>query len=196
MSRFKKIFVVIASFILVATSTFIISICNIKSNVCVAVGEPYSAAVFYYSTSGTEIKDDEKAEKLEKEISNLTNLTVYNKLINGATLDKRIYLDTDGKFSKYTTDLLTNNLVVEFIYNSMQDLIVYDGEDSRVVSYYCISYVIPKTKGFTEIAVYYSLTSNADGNEKNESYASNTPFVLCGNAESLVEFITGLYSND
>lgn len=196
MSKFKKIFVIISACIMVFVSAFLITICSIKSNVGIAVGSPYTAVIFNYSTAGTEIKGEEKLASLENEMDKLTNLSLYRKMINGATLDKRIYIDTDGKFANYTSDLLNNNLVVEFIYNTMQDLVVYEGDDTRVVSYYCISFVIPKTKGFTEIAVYYSLTSNTDGNEKNESYASNTPLILYGNAEKLLTFANKISSGN
>lgn len=196
MSKFKKIFVLIGGIISVLTATFIISICCIKSNVGIAVGNPYSVVVFDCSTSGKEIKGEESFGKLEKEINHLTNISVYSKLINDASLDKKIYLDTDGRFSKYSTDLLNSNLVIEYIYTTSQDLIVYSGKDTRVVSYVCLTFVIPKTKGFTEIAVYYSSTSNTDGNEKNESYASNTPLVLYGDSKSIVKFAEKISSGN
>lgn len=196
MSKFKKIFVIIAGIISAFSATFIISICSIKSNVGIAIGDTYSAVVFDCSTSGKEIKGDDTLKQLEKEVNHLTNISVYSKLINNATLDKKIYLDTDGKFAKYSTDLLNGNLVIEYIYTTSQDLIVYSGKDTRVISYVCISFVIPKSKGYTEIAVYYSSTSNTDGNEKNESYASNTPLVLYGNAKSISKFASKISSGN
>ena len=168
--------------------SFIVTINTVKSNVTIAVGSPYSVVVFDHATTGRETKDESFIENLSEQLSETTNLTIFDKLINGCPLDKKIYQDSDGKYAKWSTDLLHNNLVVEIIYNSMQDLIVYDGDYSRVVSYYCISFVIPDTTDFTEIAVYYSFTQNANNDEKNEDYRENTPLILYGNAEELSEF--------
>lgn len=188
MSKFKKIFVIIACVLSVLTASFLITTCTIKSNVGIATGSPYSIVVFNHSTTGIELKKEQTIKDFHTQMNELTNLTVFEKLLNNATLKKKIYQDSNGKFQKWTNDLLTSNLVVEIIYNSAQDLVVYDGKDSRVVSYYCLSFVIPQTSDFTEIAVYYSLTSNTEDNEKYDSYASCTPLILYGNAESLYEF--------
>lgn len=189
MSKVKKIFIVIACVFSVLIGAFLITVNSVKQNVSIAVGSPYSVVVFDHSTTGKELKSENTLNNFNKKFEKLTNVTVYDKLVNGANLSKRIYQDSDNKFSKWSTDLLNKNLVVEIIYNSMQDLIVYDGKDTRVVSYYCLSFVIPKTTDFTEIAVYYSLTSNTDGNEKNESYASCTPLILYGDAKELSKFV-------
>ena len=189
MSKVKRIFIVIACSITVLISAFLITLNNIKSNVCIAVGSPYSVVVFDHSTTGSEIKDEKVLEKFYKQMEKLTNVSVYDKPVNSATIEKKIFQDSNDRYAKWSTDSLNKNVVIEIIYNSIQDLVVYDGKNSRVVSYYCISFVIPKTDGFTEIAVYYSLTSNSDGNEKNESYAACTPLTLYGNAKELIKFI-------
>lgn len=191
MSRLKKIFVIIAISICVLVSSFLITTNSIKSNVSIAVGKPYSVVVFDHTLAGTEIKDESKISNLDKKLNKTTNVTVFDKLVNGFTLSKKIYQDSEGRYTKWTTDILKNNLVVEIIYNSMQDLVVYDGKNSRVVSYYCISFVIPANKNFTEIPVYYSFTQEAS--EKNKSYAECTPLILCGEAKELSEFVKGLH---
>lgn len=194
MSKFKKIFVILASVISALTASFIITVCNVKSNVAIAVGSPYSVVVFDHATTGKEIKNEETLSELKDQMYNLTNVSVFDKLVNSATIKNKIYQDSKGKFRKWSTDLLNKNLVVEIIYSSMQDLVVYDGKDSRVISYYCISFVIPNTQDFTEIAVYYSLTSNKDNNEKDDSYRANTPLILYGNAEELFAFVKTIKS--
>lgn len=190
MSKLKKIFISVAVVISVLTASFIISICNIRSNVGIAFGSPYSVVIFDHSqTKSNEYKEEDELGKIEKQINGLTNLSIYSKLINGASLSKKIFMDTEGKFSKWTSDLLNKNLVVEFIYTSNQDLVVYEGDIPRTISYVCLSLVIPNTTEFTEIAVYYSTTSNASDNEKNDSYATNTPLILYGNAKDFLEGI-------
>ena len=131
-----------------------------------------------------------KIANLDKQLNETTNLSVFDKLVNGFSLSKKIYQDSEKKYSKWSTDLMKNNLVIEIIYNSMHDLVVYDGDYSRVVSYYCIAFVIPDNKNFTEIPVYYSFTQ--ESSEKDASYAECTPLILCGEAEELSEFVKSL----
>ena len=191
MSRFKKIFVIIACSICVLVSSFLITTNIIKSNVSIAIGKPYSVVVFDHTLAGTEIKDESQISTLDKKINETTTVSVFDKLVNGFTLKKKIYQDSKGRYTKWSTDILKDNLVIEIIYNSMQDLVVYDGKDSRVVSYYCLSFVIPTNKNFTEIPVYYSFTQEAS--EKNASYAECTPLILCGEAEELSEFVKSMH---
>ena len=189
MSRFKKIFIVIACVISALTASFLLTVCNVKSNVGIAVGSPYSIVVFDHATTGKEIKNEETIKRFHDELYGITDVSVFDKLVHGVTIKNRIYQDSESRFAKWSTDLFNENMVIEIIYNKMQDLIVYDGDDTRVVSYYCISFVIPDTDDFTEIAVYYSLTSNADKNEKNDNYRTNTPLILYGDAGEFAEFV-------
>ena len=195
MSKFKKIFMIIACSFIFVIGTFLITISNIKSNVGIAVGSPYTVVVFNHSTTGREIKDESLMKEFNDEMKKLTNVSVYDKLVNGVSLSKNIQVDSNGKLSKYSSDLLNENIVIEIIYNTIQDLVVYDGKDTRVISYFCISFVIPTTKNFTEIPVYYSITSNTQDAEKEKSYMENTPLILTGNAKSFEKFVEKLKSN-
>ena len=60
MSRFKKIFVSIACLICVLIASFLITTNVVKSNVSIAIGNPYSVVVFDHTLAGTEIKDEKK----------------------------------------------------------------------------------------------------------------------------------------
>ena len=189
MSRFKKIFTIIASVVSVLIISFLITVKTVKSNVSIAIGEPYSIVIFDHATTGTEINEIEQINKITNEMGDLTNLTVFDKLINRFNLEKKIYQDSENKYAKWSTDLLAKNLVVEIIYKAetKQDLVVYDGKDTRVISYQCLAFVIPTTERVTEIAVYYSLTSNTNGDAKNQQYRENTPLILYGNADEFYE---------
>ena len=189
MSKFKKIFIIIASVIAGLTASFLITVCSVKSNVGIAVGEPYSIVVFDHATTGKNIKEFVDINEFTRSMKGLTDVSVFDKLVHSASIDNKIYQDSKGKYAKWSTDLHNKNIVIEFIYNKMQDLVVYDAGDSRTISYYCISFVVPETENFTEIAVYYSQTSNTDNNEKDDNYRSNTPLILYGNAKQFIKYI-------
>lgn len=195
MSRLKKIFIAVSAAIMVLTASFVITICNKKINVGIAFDSPYSVIVHNYTYNGTEYKSEDVLEDFGKEFNNLTNLSIYTKLINSVSLSKKISMDSEGKFSKWNTDMMNNNLVIEIIYTNEHDLLVYDNGKSRIISYVCLSFVIPKTTDFTEIAVYYATTSNTQDNEKNNSYSSYTPLVLHGDAEDLLKLVESLEKN-
>lgn len=188
MSRVKKIFVIISCVMICLISSFLIVTCTVKSNVGIAIGSPYSIVIFDHSTTGKELKKEATISEFQNQMENLTAVSVFDKLLGKASLSKRIYQDSDGKFAKWSTDLLNKNIVVEIIYDKTQDLIVYEDDDTRVISYVCLAFVIPEKTDFTEIAVYYSTISSSEGNEKDSSYASCTPLILYGNAEELSKF--------
>ena len=106
MSRFKKIFVILASLICASVLTFVITTTTMKSKVSIAIGSPYSVVVFDHSTSGVESKDENVFSSLNNEIGNTTRITVFDKLINKITLDKKIYQDSTNKYAKWSTDIL------------------------------------------------------------------------------------------
>lgn len=189
MSRLKKIFVVIACVLVVAVSSFLIVICNKKQNVGIALNNPFSITVFNKTVSGDTITDEQKIAGYIEVVSEVTNLTIYDRLTNGISLKDKLYLDTDGKFKTWSLDLLNKNLVIEVVYNMSQDLIVYEGDNPRVISFVCLAFVIPNPEEINEIAVYYSLISNMDSNERYNSYAENTPIILYGDANKLVQFV-------
>ena len=101
MSKFKKIFVIIACSICVLVGSFLITTNAIKSNVSIAIGKPYSVVVFDHTLAGTEIKNETKISNLEKYMNKTTSVSVFDKLVNGFTLSKKIYQDSDGKYAKW-----------------------------------------------------------------------------------------------
>lgn len=194
MSKVKKIFTIIASVLSVLIISFLITVNAVKSNVSIAIEDPYSIVIFDHATTGTEIKEEDKKNQLISEMNKVTKLSVFEKLVNRFNLSKKIYQDSEKKYSEWSTDLLNKNLVIEVIYeaDSIQDLVVYEGKDSRVITYACLAFVIPTTENITEIAVYYSLSSDNTGDKKNNGYRQCTPLILYGEASDFSEFIKAL----
>ena len=81
MSRFKKIFVIIASVICVLVIAFVVTIKNVKSNVSIAIGSPYSIVVFDHATTGRESKDETFFANMSKQINETTNMSVFDKIV-------------------------------------------------------------------------------------------------------------------
>ena len=196
MNKFKKIFIILAAAISAVLVSFVIAIQNIKSNVCIAVGNPFSVVIYDHNSVGSTLFnniDSPKNEELENKfagyLKDITNISVYDKLINGYSLDKNIYAYSNDEIAEWSTVLKKNTLVVELRYNSMQDLVVHQDGYTRVVSYYCLAYVIPNPEKLDEIFVYYSQTNSEE--DKDASYQACSPIILQGKASELYKFVKG-----
>jgi hypothetical protein len=120
---------------------------------------------------------DEYAKIIDK-VSNITNLSYYQRLTNLKTLETKLEVSDADTYIKWSSDIKSKYLVIEFEFTEEQDTIVYEGGNTRVISYYCLSYVITKTKGFTDVLVYYSTTNSSSS--RDESYAKCQPLILKG----------------
>ena len=104
-------------------------------------------------------------------------------LKNNTSLDENIKQDNEQTYLRWDNQFRQENIVVELYYDEQQDVVVYCGDDTRVISYWCISYVIPTTDEFTDVIVYYS-TLNESATAITESYAECDPLILYGEADN------------
>lgn len=185
----KKIFAIISGAISGVLILFIICMCFIKVNIKIDKGAPKTIYLYNKSTAATTSSGYESGsaeyKKIMKDLEKLTNISIFNRLNNKTKLNDKIQIDTSGNFAKWTTDLKQSNIVIELIYDTQQDVVVYDNGKSRVISYWCISYVIPTTKKFADVVAYYSTTN--DSTKKDSFYASCMPLNFKGMAGKLMK---------
>ena len=185
----KKIFAIISGAISGVLILFIICMCFIKVNIKIDKGSPKTIYLYNKSTAATTSSgyesDSEEYKKIMKNLENLTNISIFNRLNNKTKLNDKIQIDSSGNFAKWTTDLKQTNIVIELIYDTQQDVVVYDNGKSRVISYWCISYVIPATNKFADVVAYYSTTN--DSTKKDSFYASCMPLNFKGMAGKLMK---------
>ena len=190
----KKIFSIISIALTGLIVVFICSLCFITTNVSIKSNRPKFIHVFNRSTTSTIMngytEDNDKYSKILNNLNKVTKVSVFNRLVNKASLKKEIEIDIDGNKRKWSTDLKKEYIVVELVYDRQQDVVVYYKGDSRVISYFCLSYVIPANNEFSDVVVYYATTNNDA--TKDESYASCIPLVLKGKAGKFVNFVNGL----
>ena len=190
----KKIFSIISAIMSGVVLLFVLTLCFIKTNVKMDRNNPAFIYVFNKSTTATVAngysKNNAEYEKVLKRLNKVSSVSIFTRLVNGADVNPKIEQDLNGTFSKWSTDIKQNNVVVELVYDREQDMIVYVGDDTRVVSYFCLSYVIPLTKDFSDIIVYYATTNSDDG--KNQSYQECSPLVIKGKAGSMLKYVDTL----
>ena len=147
----KKAFISISAVFLVVVVTLIVSLNVIKKNNYIKNDNPSVIRVYNESTNpvkndGYKSTDAQYKEIYEK-LKNTTNISLFDRLIKFKTLDTKLELSKDGTFAKYTTELKSKNLVIEYEFAEEQDLVIYDEGHTRVISYWCLSFVISKVKG-------------------------------------------------
>lgn len=190
----KKWFMITAGIICFLVVSFISIICFYKIEPEIKFKSPAKILAFNKSIVATNANGytDINAEygKILEQLKNMTTLTVFEKLKNGNELKNKVYQE-DEDFS--VTDISTikgNNVVVELQYDKMQDLVVYVGKNTRVVSYYWLMVVIPVSKPYSYVNLYFSTTP--DESDHSSSYLENDVLKIYSKTHQIVKFIKSL----
>lgn len=190
----KKIFISISALFMVVVVTLLIVLSTVKKNVAIEYDTPSVVRVYNKSTSPTKndgyTKTDEQFNIVLEKLNQMTNMSLINRLNKIKSLKSNIYIDTAETYSTWKTELKKDNLVIELDFDTEQDLVVYEDDHTRVLSYWCISYVIAETAGFTEIIVYYSTTNSSTA--RDDSYAKCTPIILKGYVTDIISYVNSL----
>lgn len=190
----KKIFSIISMSLVGMIVVFLITISLVKTNIGIETNRPKMINVFNNASTATATNgyNEQSIEysKVIDELEGLTNISIFNRLSHQTTLKHKIVQDTEGLYAKWSTNLKLKNIVIELVYDRMQDVVVYNGENTRVISYFCIAYVISNTDKFTDVVAYYSTTN--DSTKKDSEYAKCQPLVLKGVAKSLIDYVEEL----
>lgn len=190
----KKVFSIVSAVISSLVVVFLVTMCFVKKNIYIKSNGPVTVMVFNQSTTATVSNGYEKGtaeyNDVLKQLENVTNISLFNRLKNGTTLENRIVQDVEGKYTKWSTTLKSNNIVVDLTYDKEQDVVIYNGENTRVISYFCLAYVIPISNEFSDVLVYYSDTN--DSTKKDTEYAACKPLILKGMAKDFIKFVESL----
>lgn len=196
MSSIKKVFIVFSAVIIATIVSLIMVLKNVKSNVHISYAKPISVNIFNRSTvaiDSAKYKDDDGGfDDIIQRISDITNVSAFEKLVNRVNLNDEIIQDTSVNYSKWSTELKTKNVIIELTYDKEQDVVVTKNGRTRVISYWCLAIVVPSESGFTDLIVYYSSTNEETGNAKDKSYESCEPLVMHGDFTEFYKYINSL----
>lgn len=195
----KKVFSIISACLAGLVVVFVVCTCLIKTNIPLEYGKPKFITVYNQSTTAigsTEFQSGtDNYNKVLKELKNVTNVSIFNRLVNGGTLTDKPQQDLDNKLSSWSTEMKLKNIVVELTFDKQQDAVVYYDGNSKVVSYWCLLYVIPLNSDFNEIIIYYSTTNDSTNSAKENSYKECSPIVLNGMSGEFKKFVRNLERN-
>lgn len=190
----KKIFIAVSSFFMVAVITLLIVLGNVRKNIVFEYDRPSVIRVYNKSTNPIKnegyTKNDEPFGLIVEKLKEMTNMTLMQRLNNLKTLNANVNVDSAGTYNSWQSEMKKDNIVIEMDFPEEQDLIVYDGGNTRVISYWCLAYVITTYDNFDEIVVYYSTTNSSTARE--ESYAKCDPIVIKGYTEDIVRYVNAI----
>ena len=152
----KKIFIAVSSFFMVAVITMLVVLGTVRKNIVFEYDTPSVIRVYNKSTSP--IKSEGLTEKNEefgvivKKLKEMTNLTLMQRLNHMKTLKANVNIDSIGTYNNWRSEMKKENIVIEIDFDDEQDLVVYDAGHTRVVSYWCLAYVITGYNNFDEIS--------------------------------------------
>lgn len=183
----KKIFLIIASCLvifiiglLIATNfIFITETIPSKNPVSINV---YNKSIATLNNRSYESKDVEYQE-LTNHLNELGKISIFERLINGVTLNNQITQSQDNEYSKVISDVKKNNVCVELIYEKNQDKIIYIEGKTKVISYSRLLYVLPTQKKVDKVIVYFA---------NDQTYETYNPLILNGKPEKLIGYINNL----
>ena len=190
----KKVFIAISAVLMASVLAVLITLNVKKKNVAVAFDTPSVIRVYNKSSSPVKSagysKEDKEFNEIIECIDEMTNISFFDRLLDLKTIDTKIEVSNDGTYISYSSDLKQGNIVIELDFSEEQDLVVYENGHTRVISYWCISYVISPEEGATDIVVYYSNTNSSQN--RDESYAKNNPIILKGYVSEIIEYVDSL----
>ena len=188
----KKIFCIISALIIGVVGVFLTTLA-VKKNEVAAFNDPYLINVYNKATTTVNNKsyyaEDKEYSELTTHVKDmLTTSLLKIMIIDGKLSQKPIY--GEDNYSEYDTVMKQSNLVIEYIYKETQNIVCYQDENSRVISYTCLLMIIPIQSHYEDIIVYTS--KNNDSTLKEEEYKTSIPFILKGNPENLIKYVDEL----
>jgi len=190
----KKIFCIVAACIIAFVGVLLVVFGSVKKSLGINYGEPYCINVFYKSSttlnnSESYYNDDEQYTKVIENLEKSTKSSILNLLVKTGSIKYNVSYGAD-KYAVYDTEMKTKNLVIELIYKKQQNVVVYEGNNSRVIPYTCLLFIIPCEKEFEDIIIYYSQYN--DSTLKETEYKENVPFSIKGNPKKILSYVEGL----
>ena len=191
----KRIFIIIASIFIALILALLIVLGSVKKSLSFDFKEPYYINIYNKSSTTINNKsfyatDKEYGEVIEM-FGKTTKSSLLNLLLKTGSMKYRIELDKYN-YATYDTSMKSDNLVIELVYQKLQNIIVYDEGNPRVIAFYCLLIVIPPENKFEDIVIYNSMTNDTNDNNVEKEYKKNVPFVVKGNPKQLLDYVSSL----
>lgn len=183
----KKIFIIVASCLgvlivgLLIATNFIFITENISSKNPISINI-YNKSIATLNNKTYDIEDEE-FENIIKNVNEVGKISIFERLICGASLNSQITQSQDDEYSSVISDVKKNNVCVEYIYEKNQDKIIYIDGKSKVVSYSRLLFVLSSENGVNKVVVYFA---------NDQGYETYNPLLMNGKTEKIINYINSL----
>lgn len=175
--NYKKfgLFSLIISVLIVS---FCVSMMFIKTDAPLNVTTPASYKIYKYATQADEVlSTDERFDEITDAFLNITEMTIFNRIVQGGKLDELPSLDVDSKYGYFLKQTKLDNVCLEVIFSATQSQIVSIDGNTRMIDYLRMIFVVSKSEPHI-VAIYTSPT--VDG-----SYSDSLPIIVRADTTAL-----------
>lgn len=187
----KKIFTIATACISAAIFIFLLAMGIIKRNVRFSYSPPETINVYNCSGSPTQAngytQDDSVYNDILKQMEESTNLSLLEWLLGCNSITTQVTQDVAEDYVTYNPDMRTENLAVELVFSTPQDVIVTIDSNTKVLELWCLMFIMPVTDSFTDIVVYFSTTK--DSSNRIASYQTYRPILLKGKTKNIYKYV-------
>lgn len=187
----KKIFTIVTACISSAILVFMLVMGIVKRNVRFSYSSPETINI--YNCSGSPIKangytdEDPAYDEILSQLNDVTNLSLLEWLVGCNSITTRVTQDQEGKYVTYNPDMRIENLAVELVFSTPQDVMVTIDGDTKILELWCLMFIMPVTNSFTDIVVYFSTTK--DSSNRVASYQTYKPILLKGKTKNIYKYV-------
>ena len=189
----KKIFCICAAILIAIVGTLLGVLGSIKKSLSFEFNKPLYINVFNRSAATTQASGlayystDPEYSKVLEMLEKMTTTSLLNLLLKNGSIRYNIDYGKDN-YRVYDTDMKSEYLVIELVYDKEQNVVVYEGNDTTTIAFYDILFVIPYENKFNEIVIYNSHETNL----RETKYKENVPFIIKGNPKELINYVNSL----
>lgn len=184
----KKIFLIVASCIMVLIIALLITTNFIFITEKIYSKNPTSINIYKNSVvslnSKTYQEEDSEYKKIINQLNDVGKISIFERLINNVAVNNKIEQSGDDEYTDSVADVKKNNICIEFIYELKQDKILYVGENTKVISYDKLLFVLSTNIGIDTVLIYYADGSNG--------YDKFNPLLMNGKCENIINYINTL----
>lgn len=137
-----------------------------------------------YTKEGTP-KNYNELKKLYKE---MTNISIFNYMINGESIQKQPSQDLNSKY-EWSSSNKSSYYCVEFKFNKKQTVVVKVDEGTKVIEFYSLIMTVEESNLGKETAIYFTTSEGSSSYQK-------SPLLVTAKQDKIYDFIKKTENKD
>ena len=155
----KKFLIIMLSFVgvLVISAVAVVAVLAEKEvSVQFEFDEPKSISIYNKNYKAVSVDDEEKIEDIVDALNDSMEISKLKLLSTKKKFETKVRV---GDSPEYSVSLKERNICLQFEYDKEKTLVVYDGKDTKKISYKYLLIVLEDQNGILDHKIYYSTTT-------------------------------------